>query len=381
MIDGFAEVVKEACSLCRHGVEAELGGHHAAKVGDFEGVVENVLAVGGAIAQATEDLLDLGMEIVDAGIERGLGGSFLDLLVHVTLRLIEHLFDAGGMDAAIADEILHGDARDLATHGVMRGNGYAFGGVIDDEVRAGDLLERADVAAFTTDDASLQIVRGDMDRGNGDLRGVVRGKALNRDAQDLASLLVGLGAGTVLGIADDGGGLVHAFIFEVIEEFGFRLLGRQAGNAFESLIDLGFGSLNIAHATIDLPLEGGNLVLALIKGFDALVEVLLALVEMVFRRAYLAHALFAFAFSVLLDLEGVVLGFDDSLFLQVLGLAFRVGEGEFCFIGRCVVTILQDFLHEKVTYRETDNDRYDGSDDDLDHSIPFRSSCISRYER
>ena len=121
--------------------------------------------------------------------------------------------------------------------------------------------------------------------------------------------------------------------------------------------------------------------LALIKGLDALVEVLLALVEMVFRGAYLAHALFAFAFSVLLDLECVVLGLDDSLFLQVLGLAFRVGEGEFCFIGRCVVTILQDLLHEKVTYRETDNDRYDGSDDDLDHSIPFRSSCISRYER
>ena len=78
---------------------------------------------------------------MDASIESGLSSSFLDLLIDVLLGFVVHLLDASGMDAPISDEVLHRNACDLATHGVVRGNGNALRGIVDDEIRSRDLLE------------------------------------------------------------------------------------------------------------------------------------------------------------------------------------------------------------------------------------------------
>lgn len=95
---------------------------------------------------------------MDAGIEGCLSSSFLDLLIDVLLSFVVHLFDTSGMDAPIGDEVLHRNACDLAAHRIVRRNSNALRGIVDDEIRSRDLLERTDVASFTTDDAALQVV-------------------------------------------------------------------------------------------------------------------------------------------------------------------------------------------------------------------------------
>ncbi|NJK33378.1 MAG: hypothetical protein HC927_13805, partial [Deltaproteobacteria bacterium] len=63
-------------TLYRHregGVEPEFAGHEAADVGDLDAVLEDVLAVAGAIVQAAHDIEDF---LVDAG-ELGVGGGVL----------------------------------------------------------------------------------------------------------------------------------------------------------------------------------------------------------------------------------------------------------------------------------------------------------------
>ena len=103
------------------------------------------------------------MKIVSAGVESSLLASLLNALIYVGFGLMEHLLDTRRMNASIGDKVFHGYAADLATNRVETRDRDALGGVIDDKVGAGELFEGADVAAFATDDATLQIVRGDMD--------------------------------------------------------------------------------------------------------------------------------------------------------------------------------------------------------------------------
>ncbi len=65
------------------------------------GVLQDVLTKRGAVAQGAEGLDDLGVQVVDAGVERGLLAGLLDALVHEGLGLLVHLLDAGGVDAAV----------------------------------------------------------------------------------------------------------------------------------------------------------------------------------------------------------------------------------------------------------------------------------------
>ena len=50
-------------------VGAQLGGHDAGQMRDLDGVLEHVLAVAGAVLQPAEQLDELGVQAVDAGLE------------------------------------------------------------------------------------------------------------------------------------------------------------------------------------------------------------------------------------------------------------------------------------------------------------------------
>ena len=59
MVDGFAEVVQQACALGKRHVDAELGCHQARDMRDLDGVVQNVLTIGRAVFLAAQELDDL----------------------------------------------------------------------------------------------------------------------------------------------------------------------------------------------------------------------------------------------------------------------------------------------------------------------------------
>src|SRR5436305_830036 len=63
------------------------------------------------------------------------------------------------MDPAVLDQLRQGDARHLAPDPVERRQDDGLRRVVDDEVDARQVLERADVATLTTDDASRHAVR------------------------------------------------------------------------------------------------------------------------------------------------------------------------------------------------------------------------------
>ena len=110
--------MQQACALGKRHVDAELGCHQARDVRDLDGVVQNVLTIGRAVFLAAQELDELGVQVVDAGLKRGAFALDLDGVVDLAAGLFDHVFDAGGMDAAVGDELFERQARDLAAHGI-----------------------------------------------------------------------------------------------------------------------------------------------------------------------------------------------------------------------------------------------------------------------
>ena len=107
------------------------------------------------------------MQIVEAELE-GDGRAFLaHRFVGLVLDLLDDLFDARRMDAAVGDQPLDRLLRDLAPIRIEAREDDRAGRVVDDQVDAGGQLERADVAPLAADDAALEIVARQIDDRHG----------------------------------------------------------------------------------------------------------------------------------------------------------------------------------------------------------------------
>ena len=155
-------------------------------------VVEHVLAVAGAVLEPAEQLDDLGGQPGHAGLVGGLLAGLADDEVDLGAGLGDDLLDAAGVDAAVGDELGDGDPGDLAAHRVEAAQDDRLGRVVDDQVDAGRLLERPDVAALAADDPALHLVRRQVDDADRVLGRVVGGDALHRGQDDVAGLVLGL---------------------------------------------------------------------------------------------------------------------------------------------------------------------------------------------
>lgn len=161
-------------------------------MGNLNRVIQNVLTVRGTVLLASQNLDQFGVQVVNAGLVAGAFALLADGAVNFLARLFHHVLNAGGMNAPVHNELLQCQPGNLPTDGVKAGNGDGFGGIVDDQIDAGNGLQCADVPAFPANDATLHLIVGQRDHGDGGLGGVISGAALNRGGDDLAAFFLGL---------------------------------------------------------------------------------------------------------------------------------------------------------------------------------------------
>ena len=120
------------------------------------------------------------MELAALGLEDRLLARLANVILELGLREVVHLLDPRRMDAAVLDQLLERRPGHLAPEAVEGREDDGLRRVVDDEVDAGEVLERADVAALAADDPALHVVRGQLDDGHGRLGGVARRHPLER---------------------------------------------------------------------------------------------------------------------------------------------------------------------------------------------------------
>ena len=225
-----------------------------------------------------------------------------------------------GMDPAVGDELGDREAGDLAADRVEAREDDRLGGVVDDQVDAGRLLEGADVAALAADDPALHLVARQVDDRDRVLGGVVRGDALHRRDDDLAGLVVGLLAGPALDRPGELDGVVLGLLADRLEQDPLGVLGRQPGHALEGGDLLLVGPAELLALVLDLALAVDELAALLLEHVGALVELLVAgeqpALEVLELRALGAGLVLGLA----LQAQLLVLGLEDQVLLLGPGL-------------------------------------------------------------
>ena len=166
-------------------------------------------------------------------LEDRLLAGLADVLLDLRLRQVVHLLDARGVDAPVLDELGERELRHLASHAVEGREHDRLRGVVDDEVDAGQVLERTDVATFPADDAALHVVGGELDHGDGGLGRVARRDALEGVGDEVAGAAPGVGLGLLLQLPHHAREVVADELLGALEHIALRLLHGEAGDALE----------------------------------------------------------------------------------------------------------------------------------------------------
>jgi len=89
-------------------------GHHRGEARHLDRVREHVLAVARAELEPAEQLDQFGVQSLDARLEHALLAELDDVALELRFGLIVGLFDPRRVDAAILQQLLEGQPRDLA---------------------------------------------------------------------------------------------------------------------------------------------------------------------------------------------------------------------------------------------------------------------------
>ena len=316
----LADIVQQRSAARLLFVESQLGRHRAADERSFDRMHQHILRVAVAELEHPEQLDQLRMDSVHADFDdralTGLANRFLDLL----LGLAHDFLDTARMNAAVRDELLECDARNLAANRVMTGNYDRLRSIVDDYIDAGGCLDRADIAAFAANDSALHLVVGEREHRDSTLGDELARQPLDRNRNDPLAAAVSLFARLFLDDSNMLGGVGARLADHLVHQGALGFLARQAGDGFElgpSLVDMCLqhfflvGETFLTRAqTLIAPVEIG---LAPLECFLALFESLFACFEFLFDRGNLAPAIAHLAFGVGLGADHHVLCLEFSL--------------------------------------------------------------------
>ncbi len=169
------------------------------------------------------------------------------------------------MDAAVRDELVEGQAGDLAADGLEGRDDDRLGCVVDDEIHARRGLEGADVAPLAADDAALQVVRGQLDDRDRRLDDRIRSETLDRHADQAPRLLCGLFRRLFLDAAHQAGRLDARFVFDRLHQIAPGVDRGEARDLLEALALLVDHLLDLrVRVGQDFLLVGDRLLLAVV---------------------------------------------------------------------------------------------------------------------
>lgn len=104
VVCGFADVVEETAAPGECAIETELFGHHAGEVGDFDGVLTDILAVADSEVKSSHEVHEFRVQSANAGFFAGLKSETSDVFFHFAGGFDDNFLDSRGMDASILNE-------------------------------------------------------------------------------------------------------------------------------------------------------------------------------------------------------------------------------------------------------------------------------------
>ena len=356
MVHSLADVVQQARPLGGLHVGAQLGGHQAGNVAYLDGVLQNVLTVAGAVPQAAQHFLQLRVQAPDAGLQHGALALGADGGLHLPPGLFHHLLNMGGMDAAVGNELFQSQPGDLPPDRLEAGDGNGLRCVVDDEIRPGQCLQGADVAALAADDASLHLVIGQGNHTDGDLGHMVGGAALDGGGHDLPAPAVSLVLGPGLDLLDLQGSLVGHLGLHLGDQVILGLVGGEAGDALQHLGLAALDDLDLLVFLVGGGVLGSQRLLLLLDGVHLVIEVFFLLLQAALLLLQVGAPLLHFLLVLAAGLQNLFLGFKKCFSLFV----FRALDGFVDDAGGFFLRTGDLFFRHALAIANTEEEKHHG---------------------
>ena len=257
----------------------------------------------------------------------------LDALFHERLRPRHGLLDAPRVNAAVPDQGLQRQTRGLSANGVERGNDHGLRRVVNNEVYPGQLLEGADIAAFSADNPPLHLIRRQRHRGHRGLRHLLHRTALDGHRDDLPRPAVRFSLGLLFDLFQQHRRFVPGFPLCFLQYETARLVHVQTGDPLGFFSPVQAFLLHRFAYLRDLRLFLLDHPVALLQGLRTAFQRLLPLTQPALRALQVLSALPVLSFHFLAQTVRLILGLQQRFFttgLQIgaffLQIPLQIGQ-------------------------------------------------------
>ncbi len=273
------------------------------------------------------------------------------------------------MDAAVLDELVEREARDLAAQRIERREHDSVRRVVDDEVDAREMLERTDVAALPPDDPAFEVVRGELDHRHRGLRSVARRDALERVGHKGSRASARVGAGFLLHLPHLPCELVPDEVLRALDELLSRLVHGEAGDLLERRERLALCVAQLFLERLDVHLAVPEALLLALEVREPTVDLELFLHEPLLDLGDLNAPVLELGFDLTPQRDGLLAGVDLRLPANGVGLALAVRDQ--------ATPLPSCDAHARARPREEHGGRRDRPDEDSDERCADREHGAS----
>ncbi len=327
----FANIVQQTGTLGQLGIETQFRSHGSSQIGHLAAVLQQVLAVRGTILHAAHHAHQLMVHIVDAQVDAGTLTYLGNLLLNLFAGLGNHLFNTGGMDAAVGHQFMQRQAGNFAANGVEAAEDNSIGRVVDNDLHTGERFQGANVAALAANDTAFDLLIFKVEHANGVLHSCFSGGALDGLYDNLLGLLVGGYLGLLHDVHDACGGIGPGLLGHHLHQVLLGFLGSHAGNVFQFLdalivylLHLGLTFAQHLNLVVEVGAHLLELLALLLQVSHLLVEGVFALFQLALLLAKSGVAFVHLLLVLALHLDELLLGLQDLVFLYNLAFLFGV---------------------------------------------------------
>ena len=271
------------------------------------------------------------VDTVLIGFKHGVFAGFTDLVVNFLAGLFNHFLDPRRMDPAVHDQFFHSNPCHFTADRVKGGDDHGFRGIINDQVNTRGSFQRADVPAFTADDAALHVIVRQADHADSAFSHMVGCALLDRQGDDVAGFLFAFFLRLGFDLTNLGGGVMEGFLLDAVDHDLLRFIAAQAGDPFQfshllrfQLIQFRFFPGEISKLVVQGFFPGFQVAGFLVQGFFTLDQAAFVLLDLVAAFTDFPFVFRTFPVIFSLGLQDFLLGLQHFFLLVVFSLAHRV---------------------------------------------------------
>ncbi len=176
-------------------------------------MLQCILSIAGPEFHLAKQSDKLWVNAVHSDFEQCRFTLFFDHDLYFFLRFFNHFLDSCRMDSSVHDQFLKCNTCNLTSDRIKTGKDHCFRRIINNQIHTCHRLQRADIAAFPTDDTSLHLIARKLHNGNRRFGYMVCRTTLNGVNHIFLCLLVRFFFRPALHFLDQHGCLMLYFVF------------------------------------------------------------------------------------------------------------------------------------------------------------------------